>query len=172
MGCQGIFLWHQFQVLKLLLMLSSSYMYLFAICLFSTVKCWFKSTGFCFLLNCLLSYSQIVRALLYTGYKVFLRNITCKYVLWIYSFYFFLSTAFFKENSALFWWSTIHQFSLCTLAMLLYVRNLIPKEAHNEYWLENRSFVSYISHLDFTVVCFITFYNRVFDIGRGSCLHL
>jgi hypothetical protein len=55
---------------------------------------------------------------------------------------------------------------------MLYLRNLIPKEACNEYLLENRSFVSYILHLDFTVVYFITFYNILFDIGKGSCLHL
>jgi hypothetical protein len=64
------------------------------------------------------------------------------------------------------------QFFLYTLAMMLYLRNLVPKEAHNEYLLENRSFVTYNSHLDFTVVYFITFYNTVCDIGRGSCLHL
>jgi hypothetical protein len=94
MGYQGI-LWHQFQVLKLLLMLSCFCMCLFTICI-SMVKCWFKSTGFCFLLNCLLSYSQIVRAFLYTGYKVFIREITWKYILWIFSFYFFSLYCIFK----------------------------------------------------------------------------
>jgi hypothetical protein len=153
-------------------MLSGSCMCWFTICIVCMEKCWFKSTGFCFLLNCLLSYSWIVRALLYTRYKVFIREITCKYILWIFHFYFFLSTALFKENSALFWWSTIHQFFLYTLAMILYLRNLIPKEAHNEYLLENRSSATYILHLDFTVVYFIIFYNTVFDIDRSSCLHL
>jgi hypothetical protein len=64
------------------------------------------------------------------------------------------------------------QFFLYTLARMLYLRKLITKEVHNEHLLENRRFLTHILHLDFTLVYFITFYNTVFDIGRGSCLHL
>jgi hypothetical protein len=60
---------------------------------------------------------------------------------------------------------------LYTLARMLYLRKLITKEAHIEYLLENR-FLTYILHLYFTVVYFITYYNTVFDVGRASCLHL